>query len=66
MRGLGWIRKLRLAEAQQIRDRIASLEVELISAAPTKGKFNLGHQLRSQKARLERLEQCIAWMPKRL
>ncbi|RUW82248.1 MAG: hypothetical protein E5V66_16850 [Mesorhizobium sp.] len=66
MRGLGWLRELRLAEAQQIRDRIASLEVELISAAAAKGKFNLGHQLRSQKARLGRLEQCIAWMPKRL
>lgn len=52
-----------------MRDRIALLESELINAAGSKGKSNLlnvGHQLRSQKARLERLEQCIAWMPKRL
>ncbi|RWM20644.1 MAG: hypothetical protein EOR73_14500 [Mesorhizobium sp.] len=68
MRGLGWIKSIRLAEAQQMRDRIALLECELINAAASKGKSNLlnvGHELRSQKARLERLEHCIAWMPER-
>ncbi|AZO32027.1 hypothetical protein EN828_26110 [Mesorhizobium sp. M2D.F.Ca.ET.185.01.1.1] len=68
MRGLGWIRRIRQDEAQQMRDRIALLECELIIAASSRGKSNLlnaGHELRSQKARLERLEHCIASMSKR-
>ncbi|QKC86800.1 hypothetical protein EB232_34745 (plasmid) [Mesorhizobium sp. NZP2077] len=69
MRGPGWIRDIRQAEVQHMRERIAWLECELISAAASKGKSrlqNVGHELRSQKVRLARLEQCIAWMPKRL
>ena len=68
MRGFGWILDIRQAEAEQMRDRIALLECELINAAASKGKSNLlkvGHELRSQKAKLHRLEQCIAWMPRR-
>ncbi|RRH91929.1 hypothetical protein EH240_31665 [Mesorhizobium tamadayense] len=60
---------IRQAEAQQVRDRIAQLECELISASAARGKAklqNVGHEFRLQRAQLERLEQCIAWMPKRL
>ncbi|BCG94127.1 hypothetical protein MesoLj131a_29910 [Mesorhizobium sp. 131-2-1] len=59
---------MRQAEAEQMRERIARLECELINAAASKGKSKLqdiGHELQSQKARLARLEQCLAWMPKR-
>lgn len=60
---------MRQAEAQKVRDQIALLELDLISAANSNGKWKLhevAHALRSQKAQLERLEECIAWMPMRL
>ena len=68
MRGPGWVRDLRQAEAQQLRDQIARLESELISAANSNGKWKLhdiAHALRAQKARLALLEECIDWLPDR-
>jgi hypothetical protein len=66
MRGAGWIRGLREAEAQELRREIDQLELDLIEAANSKGKgklHDIGHTLRWQKARLDRLEECLAAMP---
>ncbi|MDX8478757.1 hypothetical protein RFN28_09730 [Mesorhizobium sp. VK24D] len=66
MRGAGWIKGLREAEAQQLRREIMQLELDLIDAANSKGKgalHDIAHTLRWQKARLERLEECLAAMP---
>jgi hypothetical protein len=68
MRGPGWIKEMRQADAQQLRDQIAPLEVDLIGAANSKGKWKLheiAHALRAQKARLELLEECIDRIPDR-
>lgn len=68
MRGAGWIRGLREAEAKQLRREISRLELDLMTAANSKGKSKLheiAHTLRWQKARLERLEECLAAMPAR-
>ena len=67
MRGAGWIRGLREAEALQLRRDIDRLERGLIEAANSKAKWNLhevAHTLRWQKARLRRLEECLAAMPR--
>ncbi|RTL94912.1 MAG: hypothetical protein EKK31_30165 [Hyphomicrobiales bacterium] len=67
MRGAGWIRGLREAEARQLRREIDRLERGLIEAANSKAKWNLhevAHTLRWQKARLRRLEECLAAMPR--
>ena len=66
MRGAGWIRGLREAEARQLRNEIDQLERGLIEAANSKAKWNLhevAHTLRWQKARLRRLEECLESMP---
>jgi DNA-binding NtrC family response regulator len=66
MRGAGWIRGLREAEARQLRNEIDRLERGLIEAANSKAKWNLhevAHALRWQKARLRRLEECLEAMP---
>ena len=66
MRGAGWIRGLREEEARQLRSEIDRLERGLIEAANSKAKWNLhevAHTLRWQKARLRRLEECLAAMP---
>ena len=66
MRGAGWIRGLREAEARQLRNEIDQLERGLIEAANSQAKWNLhevAHTLRWQKARLRRLEECLAAMP---
>ncbi|WP_296744176.1 hypothetical protein [Mesorhizobium sp.] len=66
MRGAGWIRGLREAEAEGLRHEISQLEFDLIEAANSKGKGkfqDIAHSLRRQKARLERLEECLAAMP---
>jgi hypothetical protein len=66
MRGAGWIRGLREAEALELRRGIRQLELDLIEAANSKGKGKLqdiAHRLRWQKTRLERLEECLAAMP---
>ncbi|MDX8442479.1 hypothetical protein [Mesorhizobium australafricanum] len=66
MRGAGWIRGLREAEARQLRNEIDRLERGLIEAANSKAKWNLhevAHTLRWQKARLRRLEECLTAMP---
>ena len=66
MRGAGWIKRLREAEALELRREIGQLELDLIEAANSKGKGKLqdiAHSLRWQKARLERLEECLAAMP---
>jgi len=66
MRGAGWIRGLREEEARQLRREIDRLERGLIEAANSKAKWNLhevAHTLRWQKARLRRLEECLAAMP---
>lgn len=66
MRGPGWIRELREADARQLRDQIVLLECELISAANnSKAKWTLpdvAHALRARKDRLKLLEECIDWM----
>jgi len=53
MRGPGWIKEIRQADAQRLRDRIALLEGDLISAANnSKGKWKLheiAHALRATK-----------------
>ncbi|WP_292235676.1 hypothetical protein [Mesorhizobium sp.] len=49
-----------------MRSEIVQLELDLIQAANSKAKWNLheiAHELRRQKARLERLEECLAAMP---
>ena len=66
MRGPGWIRGLREEEARQLRREIDRLELDLIKAANSKAKCNLhevAHTLRWQRARLQRLEECLAAMP---
>ena len=67
MRGPGWIKEMRRADAQQLRDQIVVLEGELIKTANNpKGKWKLheiAHVLRAHKARLKLLEQCIDGMP---
>jgi DNA-binding NtrC family response regulator len=66
MRGAGWIRGLREAEARQLRSEIDRLERGLIEAANSKAKWNLhevAHTLRWQKAKLRRLEECLDAMP---
>ncbi|TPN88620.1 hypothetical protein FJ987_19825 [Mesorhizobium sp. CU2] len=66
MRGAGWIRGLREAEAVQLRREIGRLERNMLDAANSKAKRNLhdaAHALRWQKARLRRLEECLAAMP---
>ncbi|WP_292469851.1 hypothetical protein [Mesorhizobium sp.] len=66
MRGAGWIKGLREAEAQELRREIAQLELDFIEAANSGGKgklHDIAHSLRWQKARLERLEECLAAMP---
>ncbi|RVD59469.1 hypothetical protein EN828_10050 [Mesorhizobium sp. M2D.F.Ca.ET.185.01.1.1] len=66
MRGPGWIRGLREEEARQLRREIERLERDLIKAANSKAKYSLhdvAHTLRWQKARLQRLEECLAAMP---
>jgi ribosome biogenesis protein Nip4 len=66
MRGAGWIRGLREAEARELRREIDQLELDLIEAANSKGKgklHDIAHTLRWQKARLDRLEECLAAMP---
>ncbi|WP_371010885.1 hypothetical protein [Mesorhizobium sp. RCC_202] len=68
MRGLGWIRGLREAEALKLRDEVDQLERDLLSAANSKAKRNLhetAHALRWHKAQLRRLEECLAAMPAR-
>ncbi len=65
MRGAGWIRGLREAEAAQLRREISRLERDLLQAANSKAMRNLheaAHALRWQKARLRRLEECLAAM----
>ena len=65
MRGAGWIKGLREAEARELRSEISRLEIDLIAAANSQGKSRLhdvAHTLRCQKARLERLEECLASM----
>ncbi|MDX8527611.1 hypothetical protein RFM68_24220 [Mesorhizobium sp. MSK_1335] len=66
MRGPGWIKGLREEEARQLRSEIDRLELDLIRAANSKAKWNLhevAHTLRWQKARLQRLEECLSAMP---
>lgn len=66
MRGAGWIKGLREAEARELRRQITQLELDLIEAANSGGKgklHDIAHSLRWQKARLERLEECLAAMP---
>lgn len=65
MRGAGWIRGLREAQAEELRREICQLELDLIEAANSKGSAKLqdiAYTLRWQKARLERLEECLAAM----
>ncbi|PBC11794.1 hypothetical protein CK230_00005 [Mesorhizobium sp. WSM3859] len=66
MRGAGWIRGLREAEAHQLRSEIDRLERGLIETANSNARCNLhevAHTLRWQKARLRLLEECLAAMP---
>jgi hypothetical protein len=69
MRGPGWIKEMRQADAQRLREQIALLEGDLIGAANNaKGKWKLheiAHALRAHKNRLELLEECIDRMPDR-
>jgi hypothetical protein len=68
MRGVGWIRGLREAEALKLRGEVDRLERDLLSAANSKAKRNLhetAHALRWHKAQLQRLEECLAAMPSR-
>ena len=63
MRTRAWIRQIRNAEAQQIRQAVFRLETELLNAVSSKSKGRMqsvGHDLRIQKARLTRLEECLA------
>ncbi|MBZ9776900.1 hypothetical protein [Mesorhizobium sp. CO1-1-8] len=62
MKGRGWIRLQRVADAQAIRKKIALLEQELIAARTDKHAklHEIGLQLRAYKSQLERLELCIS------
>ncbi|MBZ9894423.1 MULTISPECIES: hypothetical protein [unclassified Mesorhizobium] len=63
MRGRSWIRQLRLADAQQLRQEIAQLEGELVSeraALRPRRLTELGYHIHSRKWRLHRLEHCIS------
>ncbi|RWM44985.1 MAG: hypothetical protein EOR85_30655 [Mesorhizobium sp.] len=66
MRGRGWIKALRQDEARQVRARIAELERDLMATTPMgrHRRFEAGHELCNAKFRLERLEECIAEMPR--
>jgi predicted nucleic acid-binding Zn-ribbon protein len=67
MRGRGWIKALRQNEAQQVRARIAELERDLMATSPQgrHRRYEAGHELRSAKFRLKRLEECIAEIPEK-
>lgn len=63
MRGRGWIRELRLADAQQLRKQIAQFEMELLTERESfklRRLAELGYHIHSRKLRLQRLERCIS------
>ena len=63
MRGRGRVKEMQGIEAMRIRERIAALELELLTRTSTpnaRGLHQIGHELRSNKARLEMLEECVA------
>lgn len=63
MRGRSWIWKLRVTDAQRVREEIARLEEELLGLpdAHKRAKFiGVGYQLQASKSRLQKLERCIA------
>ena len=65
MRGAGWIKGLREAEARELRSDIGRLEIDLIAAANSQGQYRLhdvANTLRCKKARLERLEEFLGSM----
>jgi hypothetical protein len=64
MRTRAWIRDLRFAEAEELREHIVSLERELMQKASSSVSrlklAEIGQQLRWHKFRLELLEECVA------
>lgn len=65
MRVRGLIKALRQDEARQVRARIAELERDLMTTTRLgrHRRFETGHELRSAKFRLEKLEECIGEIP---
>jgi hypothetical protein len=67
MRGRGWIRQQRLAEARELTEQITRLERELL--VPRRAKpselLEVGYQIRNSKRRLRRLERCISALESR-
>jgi hypothetical protein len=63
MRGRAAIVETQRAEASRLKERIAELEEQLITQASAKGSramYEIGHEIRTQKNRLHRLEECLA------
>lgn len=63
MRGRGWIRQQRLADAKELTQQIARLEQDLlVPKGPSKRRelIEVGYQIRSYKRRLRKLERCIS------
>jgi hypothetical protein len=63
MRGRGRVKEMQGMEAMRLRERIAALELELITRSSTpnaRGLHQIGHELRSNKALLAMIEACVA------
>jgi cell division septum initiation protein DivIVA len=63
MRGRAAILETQRAEASRLRQRIAELEEQLITHASAKGSramYEIGHEIRTQKDCLHRIEECLA------
>ncbi|CDX29433.1 conserved hypothetical protein [Mesorhizobium sp. ORS 3359] len=67
MRGRGWIRQQRLAEAQELTLQITRLEQELLvpEGAKPSELLEVGYQIRTYKRRLRKLERCICALQSR-
>jgi hypothetical protein len=62
MLGRGWIVRAQEAEATQVRARIADLEQEMVASSCVRVKKrpgDIGHEIRLQWFRLNRIEECL-------
>jgi hypothetical protein len=69
MRGRAWAAEMQSAEAARVREHIAALELELLTRTTThngRALHQIGHELRTNKALLKMLDECVAeWGSKR-
>lgn len=63
MHGRSRIRQQLLADAHELKERIAKLERDLLvpgGASKPRKLMEIGYEIRSRKSRLHRLERCIS------